>query len=288
MGGVVPGGAAAGPARVTPSPGRLAPASERQAARPGSAGTEAADHALRICLLDATALPPLRGNAAWFRDAGLTEAELHAAGCFRHSMAQACHLGARLLARSSLAARSACSPDAFEFASGAFGKPEVRAPAGALGWHFNLTHGGYLVACATARHPVGIDVEPRCRDIEPMVLAQAHCSREEAAWLRASPRRSRDRFLALWTLKEAYLKGRGIGLSVALSGVRIRPCRGGGFVIQADGAPPWHARLHRVRGHWLALAAPVPGGPAGMVWWDHATAGRRRSTGNGVGAAGRS
>lgn len=223
-----------------------------------------------LALLDAKSLPPLQGYAGWYRRAGLSDAEIATAAEFRHPVARACHLGARLLARSSLAARIGCQPHQLDFARGAFGKPEVRGPAGAVGWHFNLSHGGHLVACATARHPVGIDVESRAREIDPLPIAQSHFSVAEAAWLAACPSRSRDRFLALWTLKEAYLKGRGIGLSGPLSIIRIRPHGARGFEVHADGDPSaaWQARLRRVRGHWLSLATPGSVQPPLMAWWD--------------------
>lgn len=234
-----------------------------------SVDTEIRRGAVWITLLDATTLPPLRGNAAWFERAGLTDAEIHAAEAFRHPLAQACHLGARLLARSALADRTGCPPRAFEFAPGPFGKPTVRSPDDALGWEFNLSHGGCLVACATARHPVGIDVEPRTRAIDPLPIARAHFRPEEAAWLDATEAHARDRFLALWTIKEAYLKARGVGLSVPLSTVRVVPVGGLAFAAHAadDAGAAWRVRLHRVQGHWLALATLSPDATSAMTWW---------------------
>lgn len=225
---------------------------------------------LGLTLLDVQTLPLLQGNASWYRRAGLSDAEIATAAEFRHPVARACQLGARLLARSSLAARIGCQPQDLAFARGPFGKPEVRGPAGAVGWHFNLSHGGHLVACATAPHAVGIDVESVAREIDPLPIARSHFSAAEAAWLAACPSRSRRRFLALWTLKEAYLKGRGTGLSAPLSNFRLRPTGARGFDVHADSDPSarWHARLHRVRGHWLSLATPVPARRTSMAWWE--------------------
>jgi 4'-phosphopantetheinyl transferase len=82
---------------------------------------------------------------------------------------------------------------------------------------FNLSHTEGLVGCVIARSAdCGIDVQSlRCveyRDLVARVLAPI----EYAAWLALDEEDQRDRFLEIWTLKEAYLKGRGLGLSYPL------------------------------------------------------------------------
>jgi 4'-phosphopantetheinyl transferase len=70
-------------------------------------------------------------------------------------------------------------------------------------------------------HDIGIDVESRARMLPTAELARRFFSRSEAAHLAPLDAPLRQaRFLALWTLKEAYLKARGFGLSLPLDSIR--------------------------------------------------------------------
>lgn len=103
------------------------------------------------------------------------------------------------------------------------GRPEL-AGAGGVQIRFNLSHTDGLIAYVITRcADCGVDVE--ClgrvdyRDLVASVLAPSEC---EAVFTLDEGSR-RDRFLEIWTLKEAYIKGRGLGLShplreVAFSG----------------------------------------------------------------------
>ena len=74
-------------------------------------------------------------------------------------------------------------------------------------WDFNITHSGKLVACAFSRQGhIGIDVE-RHRDVEPQRFAR-YFSDDELAWMGHDA----QRFVDLWTRKEAVIKASGIGL----------------------------------------------------------------------------
>jgi phosphopantetheinyl transferase len=88
---------------------------------------------------------------------------------------------------------------------------------------------------------------------------------EEAAAIRAAPPLRRlGRFYAHWALKEAYVKARGLGLSVPLDRIcfRVEPSavavefRGG---LLDDPARWTFAVLQPTRRHVLALAAARPG-----------------------------
>lgn len=79
---------------------------------------------------------------------------------------------------------------------------------------FNLSHAGERAALAIALREVGIDLEPIDPDLNLGPLIAAGCTPAEAARLLALPASRRvEAFLSLWTLKEAYLKGIGAGLS---------------------------------------------------------------------------
>src|SRR4029078_6585429 len=64
---------------------------------------------------------------------------------------------------------------------------------------------------------VGVDVEDRTRKGETVQIADRFFSPVEVAALRALPEeRQRERFFDYWTLKEAYIKARGMGLAIPL------------------------------------------------------------------------
>ena len=81
------------------------------------------------------------------------------------------------------------------------------------GVHFNISHSHNLVVCAFGEHDIGIDVE-KIRDYRPRVAEKFHP--EEIAHLEKSADKNLE-FFKIWTMKEAYLKCLGTGLSKALS-----------------------------------------------------------------------
>jgi 4'-phosphopantetheinyl transferase len=67
---------------------------------------------------------------------------------------------------------------------------------------------------------IGVDVESFARAEEIVPLAPRVFSTAERAQLNALPITARpNRALSLWTLKEAYIKARGMGLSLPLDGI---------------------------------------------------------------------
>ena len=124
---------------------------------------------------------------------------------------------------------------------GAQGKPEWEIE----GLYFNLSHSGRMAACVIADRPVGLDVQERgpCRE----ALARRFFAPAEQAELAAATDRD-GAFVRLWTMKEAWLKASGAGLSVPL----------GSFSVAADGAElPGAAFWHTEReGFHFALCVP--------------------------------
>ena len=91
-----------------------------------------------------------------------------------------------------------------------YGKPYFPAETGI---HFSLSHCSGLVVCLLSDKPCGADAEP-VRDYRERVAARI-CSQDEKALLIAAEGDEKDRlFTSLWTLKEAYAKADGRGISV--------------------------------------------------------------------------
>jgi 4'-phosphopantetheinyl transferase len=130
------------------------------------------------------------------------------------------HTLARLGLRHVLSRYAPVHPRDWRFTANAYGRPAIAAPAQHADLHFNLSHTAGLTAYAVTRgDAVGIDVEDLTRDphTDLQTLADRWYAPPEAAALARVPvAQHAQRFLEYWTLKEAYIKARGIGLSLAL------------------------------------------------------------------------
>lgn len=147
----------------------------------------------------------------------LSDDEVTSVGRICDERSQSEHLVARWLARTALSKYEAVAPQTWRFRTDETGKPEIAEPAG-TGLHFNLSHSDGLVVCAVARgRRVGVDVESLDRAAPARVDATRLLAGPEIRAIDDAAAAERDRmFLRLWTLKEAFLKGLGLGLSVAL------------------------------------------------------------------------
>lgn len=122
---------------------------------------------------------------------------------------------AHALLRRVLSRYERVQPDSWRFTAGPWGKPEIAGPI-KTSLRFNLSHTRGFVACAVTRHrDVGVDVERLDPISDMLTLAARFFSPPEVASLRVL-RNSEQvrRFYQLWTLKEAYVKACGLGLSL--------------------------------------------------------------------------
>lgn len=128
------------------------------------------------------------------------------------------YIVAHALARVRLSHHGPTAPADWRFDIGTHGCPSVvSSQAGTPPLAFNLSHTDGLVAVAVSRgRPVGVDVE-RVDRIVTEGVAERHFAPAEVADLRALPPPAQARaFFDYWTLKEAYIKARGLGLAIPL------------------------------------------------------------------------
>jgi 4'-phosphopantetheinyl transferase len=162
----------------------------------------------------------VRAFGARLEDAALplAESERTRAARFHHLSDRWEFLLGRLMARHLLSGRSGVPPGEFRFVENAHGRPEIAHPSLDRPLRFNLSHSGGIVACVLGEaQQIGVDVERLDRPpIDPRVIRR-YCSEPEQAALAEMPEALRhERFLELWTLKEAYVKARGTGLTLPL------------------------------------------------------------------------
>lgn len=108
-------------------------------------------------------------------------------------------------------------PRAVEFAFNPQGKP------GVAGIYFNVSHSDALAAIAVSRtREVGIDIERMDARAASEKVPERFFAPAEVAALRALPEHLQtEAFFRCWTRKEAYVKARGLGLSIDLAGFEV-------------------------------------------------------------------
>ena len=183
---------------------------------------------------------------------------------FRFTRDQDIAAASRLLQRLAVAHCARMAPEAvgdIRFSNEPGARPVVMAPASAQAFCFSAANTRGMVACAvSATNNLGLDVEEIKEKLAPELVDHC-CTAEERAELWSLPEQERRKaFFQLWTLKESYLKARGIGLEVSphLIGF-VGSARSVGPLFQADpGVEPhpahWHFRtLDAGSGHAAAL-----------------------------------
>jgi 4'-phosphopantetheinyl transferase len=162
-------------------------------------------------------------------------------------------LATRVLVRSVLSNYSAVSPADWRFVLGDHGKPLIGGPTVTPAIHFNLANTPGLVACAVsvAHELVGVDAERIDRKVDAVELADRYFSKFEASKLRALPSSERlGRFFSYWTLKESYLKARGLGLHLALNQMS--------FVVEDEISVVFNGRLDDDTTSWRFAVLDAP------------------------------
>lgn len=170
------------------------------------------------------------------------------------------------------------APHEWRFIRNGYGKPEVQPPPGREGLRslsFNLTHTNGLAACAVTRErEIGVDaedVERRGREVSEDLIRYCLSAAEKRCFEALPPEQRKSAFFDYWTLKEAYLKARGFGLSLPVEAITFRwtsgvPHQG---AVEAEFAPDimdsprtWQfERFLPTARHKLGVAVRRPAGP---------------------------
>ncbi|MEF3129724.1 4'-phosphopantetheinyl transferase family protein [Rhizobium leguminosarum] len=163
------------------------------------------------------------------------------------------------LLRLLLARYMVADPRELTFASAPGGRPELVSPSSAP-IRFNLSHTDGLVGCIlTQKADCGLDVEQIGRVDYRHLVPTALAPEERSALLGLAEADRPDRFCEIWTLKEAYLKGRGLGISYPIRNISFsgfdgnRRCRVVGD--ERDDGSTWHFWSRTFAGAYSAAAA---------------------------------
>ncbi|MGJ7530485.1 4'-phosphopantetheinyl transferase family protein [Variovorax sp. GB1P17] len=129
------------------------------------------------------------------------------------------YLLTRALVRSVLSRYAPVHAHAWRFTAGPFGRPRIETPIvdECHSLDFNLSHTDGLIVLALARHiDLGVDTENVGRKAALDVADHFFSPIEAKALGALPPALQPERFFALWTLKESYIKARGMGLQIPL------------------------------------------------------------------------
>jgi len=131
----------------------------------------------------------------------------------------------RALVRTSLSAYFQVEPADWRFGKNGFGKPEINFPEEAGPVQFNISHCEGLITCGiTRQHDIGVDVEDANRPTRATFesLSSYFSATEMADMAQLPADQQAQRFFDYWTLKESYIKARGMGLAIPLAKFSFR------------------------------------------------------------------
>jgi 4'-phosphopantetheinyl transferase len=139
------------------------------------------------------------------------------------------------------------------------GRPELAA---AHGMSFNISHTAGLAVFAVGRRPaIGVDIEAVDRRAPSPGLIERVLNRHEADSLRRVGAEGRTAaFLEHWTVKEAYTKALGVGLSHGLRDVGVAGLADHPRLDLPGGVGDWHVRRLRPQ-PGIVGALVADGGP---------------------------
>jgi 4'-phosphopantetheinyl transferase len=151
------------------------------------------------------------------------------------------------------------NPRELKFSTNKNGKPRPNLPdRGADDWAFNFSHSRDLALLALARgEEVGVDVEYALKPIPDLYeVLQVICREEEVQQFLVLPKTWHQRaFFKLWTIKEAYLKALGTGLSREPDTVCLRISHNRDDVCMALEEGGWQVITFEPRPGYLASIA---------------------------------
>lgn len=192
----------------------------------------------------------------------LSEAELERAARFHFQIDRDRFVAGRGILRSLLGHYTGIPPHEVPLANGPNGKPQL-AESVPSDVYFNLAHAGSVALYAfTCGSEVGVDLEALDASQVELAVAESFFSRAEVDALWSLPADERAHaFLRCWSRKEAYVKGRGTGLSTPLAAFDVSLERGARNALLRVRGPARDGRRWSVRD----VSALVPGHAAAVA-----------------------
>ncbi len=147
-------------------------------------------------------------------------------------------------------------PDTIRFRTGPHGKPRLAPGSAKRSVEFNLSHSGDAVLVAVALDArVGVDVERLDRAPDAEGIARRFFAAPELARILATTPPGRARlFLRHWVMKEAFVKGVGLGLGAGdLRSFAVDP-----DATNGPGLLALTSEMHQRTNGWAVVEIPAP------------------------------
>lgn len=176
-----------------------------------------ADHEVHVWIF------PLEKHALLAEDMKvLPDFELERAASFRFEDDRLRYLVSRSLLRRILSVYLHRPAPSFTFEKGKHGKPYLADES----IHFNFSHAGEYIALAFCTgSPVGIDIEKVRPGIRMDSLVRRFFHADEAkVFSRLNAQEKSDFLFRRWTIREAFLKGLGCGLTMNTDSFLVEAC----------------------------------------------------------------
>ena len=189
----------------------------------------------------------------------LTSDELDRASSFHFEVDRARYVASRGGLRSLLARYLGVEPRSVRLGIGSQGKPHLAGVSESDLIHFNVSHSESLIVVGLTKDVhVGVDVEAIRDDLPHQAMATRFFSPDELSGLNARPTEEQlDHFYAIWTRKEAYLKGIGEGLHMSPESFSVAVEEVPSPVVHQSGSEPWWTSgVDVAEGFRAALALP--------------------------------
>ena len=202
----------------------------------------------------------------------LSEPERDQWSRFRVEDARLQYLVTRALVRTTLSRYAEVSAKNWQFGMNKYGRPHISQPKAVCDLCFNLSNTTGLVVCAVSKDcEVGIDVENLARTVDIDELAPSVFAPAELADFRWCGEQDRyNRFFSYWTLKESYIKARGMGLSIPLDAFWFELGGSSPLLYVTDRCPdiPERWRFYQYAPtdeHMMAVAIAAPRGMEPLI-----------------------
>ncbi len=178
----------------------------------------------------------------------LSSAEQTRAQQYKFAKDRILYQAAHHFLRATLSRYAEIAPDAWYYSHNQYGKPAVANP-GHTQLQFNLSHTRGLISCAISlNRAVGVDVES-ARPLSDLVgiSHRVYVGPELADVLAHSGAAQDTRFYTYWTLKESYIKARGMGLYLPLKQFHFTAADNGLWQLHCaaelnDNGKHWHCQ----------------------------------------------
>ncbi|PCI37819.1 MAG: peptide transporter [Thiotrichales bacterium] len=154
----------------------------------------------------------------------LSKNEIQKAQQFRHQQDKLRFILARYILRTKLAQYLHISPISISLEYNDYGKPMLSAElAIKTPIYFNISHSRDLVMVGFSQNTIGVDIE-HIGPVDANLMNDLVLNPDELSYINSLPdnQQQSQEFYKIWTIKEAYMKAIGTGLSMPADKVNIK------------------------------------------------------------------